>query len=192
MRRAESGPWFDIGLLAIFTVLGATMRFHMPKYLPWGISRAPYMMIFFLVGRLLNSATFAGRLKVSGWACAIGWIAYGYLAWLYPDLGLAHYSWKWYMYAVMLATAGCLLSFCTAKAWQADFLVRLGLASMGIMLSHKFLMMPIQLCYGRLAGSGIIVAVSVVIASLAMVTLVSYLAAVAIRRFVPWMVGERR
>ena len=44
-----SGLWFDGGLVVMFFVLGAVMRFYAPKYLPWGISRAPYMIIFFLI-----------------------------------------------------------------------------------------------------------------------------------------------
>ena len=87
--------------------------------------------------------------------------------------------------------ARCVLSLCTALAWRSGMFVRLGVASMGIMLVHKFFVLPIQLCYGRLADCGTVAAVLTVIVSLAIVTAVAYAAAIVIRRFIPAIVGER-
>jgi len=190
--RGEFAIAFNVCLIVVFVALGAVMRFYAPKYLPWGLSRAPYMMIFFLVGRLLSISTITKKLKVSGWPCVVGWLAYGYLIWSYPDLALGYISWKWYFYTVVLAMAGCLLSLCTAMVWQSKILVGLGVASMGIMLTHKFFIMPIQLCYGRLANFGTIVVLLAAVFLLVAVSFISYGMTVVIRRFTPIMVGERR
>ena len=150
------------------------------------------MMIFFLTGRLLRIMSITEKLKISGLPCVIGWFAYGYFVWCYPDLALGYVSCKWYMYTVILAMAGCLLSLYTVMVWQMSFLTRFGVASMGIMLTHKFFIMPIQLYYGRLTTFGTIVVILVVIASLVIVSLVSYGVTVVIRRYTPLIVGERR
>ena len=190
--RGGSAIAFNVCLIVVFVVLGAVMRFYAPKYLPWGLSRAPYMMIFFMAGRLLSMSTITEKLKISGWYCTVGWVAYGYLAWCYPDLVVGYISWRWYFYTVLLAMAGCMLSLCTAMIWKPKVLVGLGVASMGIMLTHKFFIMPVQLCYGRLASFGTIVVLLAAAVLLVTVSLISYGVTVAIRRFMPIMVGERR
>ena len=63
---------------------------------------------------------------------------------------------------------------------------------MGIMLTHKFFIMPIQLCYGKFTHFGDVAVALTVFATLVIVSSIAYGVTVAIRRFAPAMVGERK
>lgn len=177
-------------LAFFFLSLGWVLRLYGGS-LPWCIDRVPYYLGFFLVGRSLSART----LTVRWWWIAMGWGVYGALAWRYPNLNYGGRSWGWYGIAVAMALAGSVLSMGTAQmigrvgGWKG--LERLGIVSLGVMLCHKFIVLPIQCGYAWILptdnwwislawGIGLSVAIARGAEAIALF----------LERVLPWSVGE--
>ena len=183
---------FYIGVLVlIFILLGGIMRFYAPKFLPWGLNRVPYMMIFFLLGRMLKILRMksyqSGLMPIIVFSA---WLLFGLVAWFYPDLAIGYLSWRWYLYTIFLAVYGGVITFYTAQMIDCYFLSLFGLCSMGIMLQHKFLILPLQLAYGKLNGNNPIVILIVALLISCVVCVLSLCFTVIIRRNLPLALGE--
>ena len=67
--------------------------------------------------------------------CVAGFVA---VCCLVPDPIQAYRDWRWWPLYAALALVGCVLSAWTAQVVKAKWWSVCGLASMGIMLTHKF------------------------------------------------------
>lgn len=185
---------FDIYILAVSLVMGGVFRFYLPKYLPWGLSRAPYMIIFFALGHAIKRSAVLDRIKCNLVTLVLGWGLYLSLVWLHPDLGFAYVYWKWYLYATFAATLGCVLVLYTAKAVIVDvgrlrLLANAGMLSMGIMLAHKYFVLPLYYIYAKMSG---LQEISIILVSMGLsvyVVLLSYLVSKFIAQKASWMIG---
>lgn len=158
---------------------------------PWCIDRVPYYLGFFLVGRSLS----ARMLTVRWWWIAMGWGIYGALAWRYPNLNYGGRSWGWYGIAVAMALAGSVLSMGTAQmigrvdGWKG--LERLGVTSLGVMLCHKFIVLPAQCGYKWILPADnwwLPLACGVVLS--VVIAVIARKIAILLGKALPWSVGE--
>lgn len=183
----------DLTLFCVSIVAGAATRFYAPRYLPWGLSKMPCMMIFFTLGRLFKEWGIAR--KVNMWLLMLGWTLFLIGAWYYPDLAYGYFSLRWYCYSTALAVLGCALSCWTACSMSGRVVVllsKLGVASMGIMLVHKFFVLPFQVISQKfVADQSFLKLFGIVLVVAMIVSVTSYWAVVLIKRFAPWSIGEK-
>lgn len=193
--KSNSEAIFNITLIAACTILAALMRFNKLNYWPWGLSRVPFFLIFFSTGRLLRDAPIHGRIAVKRWMLMCGWFFLFVVAWYYPDLWYGYTTWRWYAYSVAAALYGSLLTLWTAKAvadmWYGKRLSVFGFSSIGIMLLHKFLLMPLQMMYQRLSVGSLALLVIEALAITELVAVIAEQFSRIIQRIVPWAFGER-
>ena len=184
---------FDLTLFCVSIVAGAVTRFYAPRYLPWGLSKMSYMMIFFTLGRLFKEWGLVR--KVNMWLLLVAWALFVLAAWLYPNLWHGYWSWKWYCYSTTLAAIGCALSCWTAGSMSGRVVVllsKLGIASMGIMLVHKFFILPFQVLSQKFVADQSFLMLFVIVLVVAMIVSgTSYWTVLLIKRFAPWIVGEK-
>lgn len=179
----------DVAILLVMVILGAIIRFYGPPYLPWGLSRAPYMMIFFLLGRIVKTWNMRLGMGCRRIYLGLGWLAYGVIVWFYPDLASAYFSWCWYMFATVIAIMGIYLAFLSMRRISPSWLVKIGEMSLGIMLVHKFLILPFQVGYHKIAASGICVASVSVMCITGVALVASYMLVAVVVKRIPWSVG---
>ncbi len=117
------------------------------------------------------------------------------MAWRYPNLNYVCRSWGWYGISVAMAVAGSVLSMGTAQligrlgGWKG--LERLGVASLGVMLCHKFIVLPVQCGYTWILPAdnwGVSLAWGVGLS--VMIAWIAREIALFLRRTLPWSVGE--
>lgn len=171
-------------------------------FLPGGVDLVlwylPYLIIGTMVGGFLRNAK-AWKLGIMGLVAFVGiWIVRMY----FPPYRLA--SFKGFAYAISLALAGACLSLAVSKSslwdkpcmtWCGKVLARLGVASMGIMLIHKFPVVALQErvvairglfsdnTLAALVGMGLVTAAAVAF---------GYFGTLFLRRFFPAAIGERK
>lgn len=179
----------DVAILFVMVILGAIIRFYCPPYLPWGLSRAPYMMIFFLLGRVVKICKMRLVIECRMVYLGFGWLAYGFIVWLYPDLASAYFSWWWYLFAAMIAIMGIYLAFLSMYRISPSWLVKIGEMSLGIMLVHKFFILPFQVGYHKIAAIGICVTLVSVMCITGIVLVASYMLVAVVIKRIPWSVG---
>lgn len=157
----------------------------------------PYFIIGTMVGGSLRGAK-AWKLGLMALAAFAGiWIARMY----FPPHRLA--SFRGFSYAISLALAGSCLSLAVSKsslwdkpclAWCGRALARLGVASMGIMLIHKFPVVALQERVGTIrdlfVDNTLAVLVGMVLVTAAAAA-VGYFGTLILRRFLPMAIGER-
>ena len=170
--------------------------------LPWGLDLALWYLPFFIIGsragghlriiRPWKLGSLAAAVFVGIWIARIN----------FPPHRLA--CLKGFTYAVLLALAGSCLSLAVAKSrlwdkpclnWCGRTLAKIGVASMGIMLIHKFPVVALQERIGIVrrmfvsdSANALVGMVFVAAASAA----IAYFVTLAIRCYAPWMIGERK
>ena len=199
-----------LGVLALVAfAIGGVMRLHVQIALPWGMSSLPWWLAFMAMGGLFGVSGSLRRptASVRFVFVALGTLLFTIITILLPDMAWAWMRWGGYLTAAGMGVAGCVLSLVVASFFDEHtgengspgrwtcLLGRLGLLSMGIMLIHKFPLCGMQFVAMRLRlldgfDSGVYVFV-VVMVSAAVVTVISYLASVVVRRCVPIALGER-
>lgn len=183
--------------------LGGVLRLNGFNGLPWGIGRVPFFLGFMLLGEL------AGMLpRLSLGTTTILWGVYAVLVWWYPNLAVGFCCWKWYGAEIGMAVMGCWLSLGMAQVVGrnpggfAKGLAGFGLASLGIMVTHKFLVLPVQVGMGWLAGRvpvredtdgtmAIVWLGAALIVSIG-ITYLTYLLTMFLRRTMPFVLGEQK
>lgn len=188
--------FFNTALAVGCAVIAALLRFNKFGFLPWGLSRAPFFIIFFAFGRLVPKASSDGSMHVGRWTVFCGWLILILAAWRYPDLACSYVSLGWFLCSIALAVFGCLLSMWTAEYFLsgrcADVLSFLGVSSLAIMILHKFIMMPLLVLCWKLSCDFVFLAVLGAL----VVTVLTTVAAVLVGRILgkryPWIFGERK
>lgn len=197
LRFKVQGLRFLLAVLCI--VLAGIVNLQGWRNWPWCMDRVPYYLGFFFVGEWM--ADLALRLKAVRTLLprcaliAVGWGVYGALAWRYPNLNYVCRSWGWYGISVAMAVAGSVLSMGTAQligrmgGWKG--LERLGVASLGVMLCHKFIVLQVQCGYTWILPAdnwGVSLAWGVGLS--VMIAWIAKEIALLFGRVLPWSVGE--
>ena len=137
-----------IPLLLLCLTLGGVLRLY-AGLLPWCLDRVPRFLAFVLLGE------FVARWRWSigcGWQIAgllVGWAIFAAGVVVLPDFGVMYVSWAWYFAEAGMAVLGCVLSMGVARLVDCRLLAGLGVASLGIMLTHKFPIVAIQAVIGK-------------------------------------------
>ena len=185
-------------LIVLCFVIAGAVKLQGWRYWPWSLDLVPYYMGFFLIGERMATHAMSRRFTVSTPRLLVllvaGWALYGVLAGMYPNLSYGRQSWAWYGASVALAVGGSVLAMGTARMWgEWRWLEKLGIASLGIMLCHKFIVLPVQCGYRWILpadswavslGAGVVL--TGVVAGGAMVVVGM------LRKLAPWAIGERR
>lgn len=200
-------------LIAVCLVIGGALRLYVGA-LPWGIDRVPRFLAFVYFGDLLAGI----GVKFGGDAChlhlqpssnqrpkhlplfraATAFVACGVaLTWgavTMPDLVMAFYSWRWYFAEAGLAALGSVMTLALARCVDCRLLAVLGMASLGIMVIHKFPIVALQ-SLGTLQrvmnGLGNVTALGVALCIAIGVTAIAWGVTWCVRRVMPWAVGEK-
>lgn len=171
-------------------------------FLPGGVDLAlwylPYLIIGTMVGGSLRNAK-AWKLGAIALVAFVGiWIVRMYSS----PYRLA--SFRGFAYAISLALAGSCLSLAVSKSslwdkpcltWCGRTLARLGVASMGIMLIHKFPVVALQERVGVIRGlfaDNTFVAIAGMVLVTAAASAIGYFGTLFLRRFFPAAIGERK
>lgn len=107
----------------------------------------------------------------------------------FPDLAAPYSSWMWYFAEAGMALLGGVLSMALARIADCRGLAGLGVASLGVMLVHKFPVMFVQSFAGRFGSLGVWEVGGLVVGVTVGVTAVSWLVTAGLRRWMPWSVG---
>ena len=182
-----------LGVLALVAfAIGGVMRLHVQIALPWGMSSLPWWLAFMAMGGLFGVSGSLRRptASVRFVFVALGTLLFTIITILLPDMAWAWMRWGGYLTAAGMGVAGCVLSLVVASFFD-EHTGENG----SIMLIHKFPLCGMQFVAMRLRlldgfDSGVYVFV-VVMVSAAVVTVISYLASVVVRRCVPIALGER-
>ena len=176
---------------SLFFVVGGAMRMYSSSCLPWGLSDAPFYLSFLLLGELMPELRDVGAVKV-----LTGWLVFIVINYYLPQRGLAWHHWHWYLVQGIMAFCGCVLSLFSARILcNFSILRKFGVASLGIMLCHKFIILPFQLLFSKslIISSVSFVGVVVLVAGVSCsVTLFAWLTAILVKRYLPWAIGEKR
>ena len=127
--------------------------------LPWGLSLAGWYLPFVVFGRWLRLGDSA-RVRGGGAMILAGWLAYGVAAHLEPNTWLGVPKFGWFAVFTGMTVWGlalCAWSVRRLRGRTMRLFAALGLASMGVMLMHKFLVLGLQLkvpLVRELAGRG--------------------------------------
>lgn len=169
--------------------------------LPWGLDLMLWYLPFSMIGNGVGGYLRTARPWKLGCLAVAMFVGIWLVRMNFPPHRLA--CLKGFAYAISLALAGSCLSLAVSRStlwdkacltWCGQMLAKLGVASMGIMLIHKFPVVALQErvgavrrmfvadCANALVG---MVFVTVTSASIA------YFVTIAIRRHAPWMIGEK-
>ena len=185
-----------VGVAAV--ALGWVVLHHELFYLPWGLGRLPMNLFYFLIGRWfvpLEDLSPARRLRrvFPGVGLAIAAMLMGAVCWNVPDSWMCAYKIKWHLVYVGIAVCGGLMSVGVGRLVDSKLLVLLGGSSMGIMLTHKFVVVAgfkIPLVRGLCAGTLAEKALCVVVLTVLAVSLSTAVTRI-LKRWLPWTIGER-
>jgi len=175
MPRRWHQLWFTLGLLVVEFV----RRKFWIVYLPWGIDWLCFYLCFVIWGRWMR--TTMSNLKLQVWTVVVGWCGLIVFAVVTPDFISAWRSVIWYCVFTCIALYGTIVSMLTAQLVPQMNLV--GRASLGIMLTHKFLVVACQPFISSIVGCfGV---------SLGIICVCYYLVQL-IGKVTPWMLGGIR
>ncbi len=174
--------------MAICWVIGGCLRIYNFSGYPWGMSKVPYYLGFVYFGQLMQKVYY--RIPLGMLCAIIGGFAF-VVAW-FPDLIYAEVSWTWYLLSLFLAMLACWVTMMLARYIDCSVLQVLGGASMGIMLTHKFILLLFQLKYPILASWSLLAILVADIVVSIIVAYAGYALARMIQRFIPTILGERR
>lgn len=181
---------------SIFGVVSLVASHFIPRNLPWGVTLVPYYLFFIIAGRWGLPRLWALCEKRWGVILPLGFAAYLFLCLDAPNRWYAGQSLRWRLLFAGLALLGTFVSALLVKKvnlprWMAD----VGLASLGIMLLHKYVILALGMklhVVRNLYGSGIIPSVLTVSIVTFVALFASYFGAMLIKRFCPGMLGERK
>lgn len=128
--------------LAIFLLLLEQLGNTYGKLpLPFGLSSVTWYCPFLMFGRWTSSHIKSMCIHPSIKTYIILGILivlYCFISWLLPNYYMRWNSSYWFVIFTIMAIIGVILSTCIAKSIPSQWLARLGQASLGIMLMHKF------------------------------------------------------
>lgn len=180
----------------MFVCVIAKICFALPGNLPWGVSLVPWYCIFICLG------WFAKRYSIfncgeSGYRrimLLIGMIfLYGIAAYLLPNPSHLRQHSAGRLLLLLIAIGGCYVSGQIAKAVRGTWIAYIGMSSLGIMLTHKFLVVLIQTkirCFRSLMDMSPLMAVLGVVLITVLITFTCIVLIWPIRRWMPWALGE--
>lgn len=163
---------------------------------PWGVACAPHYLLFMMLGRVWGKGewTISGmRMGMRSAALLAGSMAFATVVWALPNPWIQVEQWPWRVVYMALAAIGCVLFAEIAKVLEGRWLAACGMASMGIMLMHKFFVVGFELKVGpfrRLIGSGLSGAIVGCLIIGAVSTAVCYVLTRIIQKNSKWMLGE--
>lgn len=179
-------------LLTVVCVCVALSVWKLPM-LPWGLRKAPYYLLFVMLGDLWGKRVLD---KCRGACLSVGWLAAGVTGYVVvvlalPDPGLMC-RWYWRLVDMALAAVGCVLFAEVARAWNGRWLAACGVASMGIMLIHKFLVVILEIKVGvvrTFLNDGLIAALVGCAVLTFVITAISYVVSKLLQRKASWSLG---
>ena len=176
-----------IPLLLLCLTLGGALRIYV-GCLPWCLDRVPRFLAFVLLGELVARCRWpiGGIGRISG--LLVGWAIFAAGVVVFPDFRATYVSWTWYFAEAGMAALGCILSMSVARMVDCRFLASLGVASLGIMLTHKFPIVALQAAVAKCGGVAIDSVALGLLASLG-VTAVATALARGVARVMPRGVG---
>ena len=166
-------------------------------YLPFGLSLAPYYLIFFMLGRLEIWKPIAIRELKSKILFALSMMLlaiYACLCYFLPNQWKAEWSYQWRLAFVMLAVIGIISSMLCARLFcKWKYLQILGRSTIAIMLVHKFFILGVQIFQPvrKTYSLGGMCFVSAVFFVTVFSIVASHCVGLIIRRYLPWAIGER-
>lgn len=176
-------------LAILCLILGGVLRLYVGP-LPWCLDRVPRFLAFVYLGELVASLPTPKRPNVgTSKLLPLGWLVFALGVIYFPDLAAAYSSWTWYFAEAGMALFGGVLSMGLAKVVDCRLLAGLGVASLGIMLIHKFPILAVQGIVGRIGGLEAWQAGCLALGLAVTVTVLSWGAAKLIRKWTPWSVG---
>lgn len=190
--------WLAVCLCSWF-VRVVFYRYHI-DVLPWGMVSAFWYLPFVLIGRALRRCEF--RERSSSWLITGTLVCVILLEAARLVRAAAHCRlacWTGFSCAITAALAGtfAILLIARLSIWtRSGFstcgaaLEKLGIASMGIMLFHKFPVVFLQEhvgCIRRMFGDNLWIAFTGVLVVSAFATVTSYVGYLAVKRYVGWM-----
>lgn len=170
------------------------VSFNIPGRMPWGLSKAIYYLPFVIVGRWILPKVMVPQLNRVGVILMLGVIYFG-ICWITPNAYCRHLYLSWRVVFFALALFGCWVSALVVRKMGARLLVGLGMASMGIMLMHKYIILAVgmKLPFVRtLYASSLPVSIAVTGLVSALALMVSWAMTRAIGRYCPEVLGGRR
>lgn len=182
-------------------VAGAVAAVVVPRMwpeLPWGFSKVPGYLLFVMMGEWWGKRgveIFDKRVGTRFPTLALGVIGYVAGVCLLPDPWVAKVNVGWAIVFWLVAVVGCVLSMEIAKVLKGRWLAACGVASMGIMLMHKFPVLFLELkvpMVRQMVGAGIVGALVGSVLLVAVVTGICYSLTWMVKRWAPWALGERR
>ncbi len=188
MSRKEMSLGLLVFAMATSWFIGGCFRIYSLDGYPWGVSKMPYYLGFVYLGELLQRSY---RI-VSAWMLSALAVVFGCVVAWFPDLIYSYIQWSWYWLSLLLAIFACWLTMQVAHHADCSALRNLGRASMGVMLTHKFVLMLAQLKYPILANCGVATILLVDIAVSLIVTCSCYALARLMQHSVPVVIGEWR
>lgn len=176
----------QVGIMLGGFVLGGVLRIYGVGELPWQFNLAPYYLAFVFFGKLVSRCDWS----CPRWGLLGLWTLFSLIAFAIPDMGIAWFKWKWFGVQGMMAAAGCVLAYWTARHLEWTWFAKIGVASLGIMLMHKFLVLATQLVFAHWAITSATAGVGLVMMSSIGLTAVTYGATLLVRKVAPWSLGE--
>lgn len=182
-----AGMWSQLVLAMVFLV----GSFYVPRGLPWGLSRASYFLPFVIVGRWI----FPKLMDWRGWR---NWMipflctAYFVVCLVTPNAYYLNTHPAWRIVFFMIAVFGSWVSALVVRKIRFGILARFGLASLGIMLIHKYAIlvvgMKVSFVRSLYANSEFVAALTTVLVSL-FALFVSFGVTNALERYFPKFLG---
>ncbi len=161
--------------------------------LPWGVSKVPYYLLFVMVGDLCGGWTLPVKCVGPRFAIVMaGTIGYLATVWVLPHPDDMH-EWYWRYVDVVLAVIGCGVFAEVAKVCTKKWLAACGIASMGIMLMHKFLVVALEAkieVVRTFLGGGLLAALIGCATLTAIITAISYGVSRFMQGKAAWALGE--
>lgn len=182
-------------------ILGCVLAVLLPRFapgLPWGFTKVPWYLLFLIIGAEVFpvlSCRFFLRHNVWLYSVVVLMVSvYSLLCCLLPDPIQSARNWFWWPVYVTLAACGCFVFAWVSQILRCKWLKICGGVSMGIMLTHKFLVVFLELkvpLIQRFLGMGMSGAFCGSLLIVFAVTLASWGVALVLRRYVPFLIGER-
>ena len=174
---------------------------NLPPYLPWGISVLPKYLFFVMTGWILapifcriNVACSEHKYKAL-FICIIMMIGYIWLVSKCPDPAIVSKSIIWTIVFLGLTITGCFISAVLVMILDCKVCERLGMATMGIMLIHKFpvvfLELKVPIIRAIFNYGGVFTLLWTMLLTV-IIVLSCYSVVWCVNRTQPWILGERR
>ena len=191
--------------LALWILRACVIKYKV-SFLPFGINGMIWYAPYFIIGTMAKdwlrsvSAFWLGLVSLSGFI--ILWIL-AYTFPIHPLSAEGFLSIQGSFANIGMGVLGTFLSVAVARSrlWDVRLirplercLIAIGLASLGIMLMHKFPIVALQEripVIRAMFGDDIVMAMIGTILVFTVATMVSYFATILLRRFAPWAIGER-